>query len=805
MTIHHILASEACRRCNPDDFSFKNTSEIEKISDIIGQERALEAMDFGIGIRRPGFNLFVIGPEGSGRHSIIQSFIASKTKEENTPNDWCYVEQFKQPHSPLALEFPPSMGMIFQHEMQELITTLKTTIPDVFNSDNYLSRKNRINSTLQQNIERLYNEVENRAKEEHIAVIKTEDGILFTAMDKEGNPLNLDQFLKLEEPTRKRFEKLIEKYQEELHQAIHQISLIKGKAEEDKQKLKQNTGRDAIHPLIKTLKHKYQDNEPVLQYLEAVENHIIGSINNFLGQRKKEESPIIQLVAQAPSFDEYKVNTLISNENHGEPAIYEDLPSYPNLHGRIEHRAAMGVLSTHFTLIKPGALHRANGGYLIIDAARLLMQPFAYEGLKRTLRSGQIRIEPVERLLGLMSTVTLEPAPIPLNVKIILVGDPWIYYMLNHYDPEFPSLFKVQVDFEEDMNRDKDSLQLFGALIGTIARDQELLPLHRTAVARVVDEAGRRAGDCEKLSLHIRGLADLIQEADYLTRKKGQSEIKSTEIDEALTATRRRSGRVRARIAETIDQGTHRIETSGARIGQINGLSFINLGNDMFGCPTQITATTRPGDGEIIDIEREVELGGPHHSKGVLILSAFLGSHYARSIPLSLHASVVFEQSYSEIDGDSASCAELCALLSSLAQVPIKQSLAITGSISQLGEVQAIGGVNEKIEGFFDLCQRRGLREGQGVIIPATNIRHLMLKQEVVDAITAGTFSIYGVEQVDEAIELLTGMPAGKRDSDGQYNEGSFNQRIEETLLRFASDIQEFKKSTDTDNPEGNG
>ncbi len=796
MTIHQIEASEASRRCNPDDFSFENTAELEKLTQIIGQERALEALDFGISIRRPGFNLFVIGPEGSGRHSVIQSFIASRAQEDSLPSDWCYVQQFKQPHSPLALKFESGMGHVFKHDIDELISTLKTTLPRVFEGEAYLTRNNRINHTLQQNIERLYTEVENRAKNEKIAVVKTEDGILFTAMDKQETALNLNEFLKLDDQTRKRFETLIEKYQEELQQAIQTISILKRKAEEDKQQLKQNAARDTVFPLIDTLKHKYGLNKPTLQYLQEVEQQIIEQVDSFFRQPES-ENPIIQLVSQPPSFDQYKVNVLVSNQEPGAPVIYEDLPNYPNLHGRIEQQATMGVLSTHFSLIKPGALHRANGGYLIIDAARLLSQPFAYEGLKRTLRSGQIRIEPVERLQGLMSTVTLEPQPIPLDIKVILVGDPWVYYLLNHHDPEFPALFKVQAEFEEDMNRTTNSLQLFGSLIGTIARDQELLPLHRTAVARVIDEAGRRAGDHDKLSLHIRELADLIQEADHLTRNKLHSVISAMEINEALTATRRRAGRIRDRIAETIDLEIHRIETSGARIGQVNGLSFIDLGNDMFGCPTQITATTRPGDGEIVDIEREVELGGPAHSKGVLILGAFLGSHYARSIPLSLHASVVFEQSYGEVDGDSASCAELCALLSSLAQIPIKQGLAITGSISQLGNIQAIGGVNEKIEGFFDLCQRRGFSEEQGVIIPATNIRHLMLKQEVVDAIAAGTFSLYGVEHVDEAIELLTGLQAGKRDSEGNYPEGSLNQLIEETLFRFASDIQEFKKSSE--------
>ena len=468
-----------------------------------------------------------------------------------------------------------------------------------------------------------------------------------------------------------------------------------------------------------------------------------------------------------------------------------------------EQMAQLGALVTNFTLIKPGALHQANHGYLIVDARRLLMQPFAYEGLKRTLRARKVHIEPVERLLGLMSTVSLEPEAIDLDIKVVLIGEPMIYYLLNAYDPEFISLFKVQADFESDMERSPESQEVYATLIARLAKDKKLLPLHRSAVARLIEQATREAGDREKLSLRIRDFADLMQEADYLAQKDNKKTIDDHDVENAIAASKRRGGRIKDRFFEAMENNIRHIDTDGAKPGQINGLSVLMLGRDSFGCPTRITALTRPGKGKIVDIEREVELGGPIHSKGMLILSSFLSSRYARNIPLTLHASLVFEQSYGGVDGDSASCAELCTLLSSLADAPIKQSLAITGSVSQKGEVQAIGGANEKIEGFFDLCDSRGLTREQGVIIPASNVRHLMLKKEVVAAMEQGKFSVTAVSTVDEAVELLTGIPAGERDEEGNYPEDSINGRVEATLLSFAKTLQEFDKDDEQEKDKG--
>ncbi|MEA1923852.1 MAG: AAA family ATPase [Pseudomonadota bacterium] len=795
MTIRCITPAEAFHHCDPLEFTFETTAEVESLTRFIGQERALEAVDFGVGMRQSGFNLFVIGAEGSGRHSVIKSFINKKAAEEETPKDWCYLHNFKHPHRPLAVAFPFGHSLVFKREMHDLVDKLKSTIPTVFEGDDYRARSKVVRDKLQHKVEKLYHAVEERAKADNIAVIKGEQGVLFAPMDNDGRPIETKEFLRKPEPERKQIEKKIEKYQTELQQASHQISILKREAEELGRKQKKEMAQLAVSHLINTLKKKYREREDLLAYLDNVEEEITESVDDFLYRPESQSDNFLALVAAStPSFEQYEVNVLISHENGGAPVVYEDLPTYQNLHGRIEHKARMGVLSTSFTLIKPGSLHRANGGYLILDARRLLMQPFAYEGLKRTLRSEQIRIEPIEHLLGLMSTVTLEPEPIVLETKVVLIGDPLIYYLLKYYDPEFQALFKVQADFEQDMDRTSESQQLYGALIATIAKEKGLLPLHRSAVVRVIEQAAREAGDREKLSLHIRDLADLISEAGFLAKEKGRKFIEALEIDEALARARKRGGRIKERFFEALEQGLRQIETRGKKVGQVNGLSVIMLGRDSFGCPTRITALTRPGKGKIVDIEREVELGGPIHSKGVMILASFLGSRYVRNLPLGLQASLVFEQSYSGVEGDSASCAELCALLSSLAYAPIRQSLAITGSISQQGEVQAIGGVNEKIEGFFDLCRMRGLSGEEGVIIPVPNVRHLMLKKEVVEAIAAQKFFVYAVASVDEAIALLTDLPAGERDADGNYPEASLNGRVEATLVRFALDLQAFEK-----------
>jgi len=795
MAIAKITPVEACSRCAQELLSFETTNEIQQPVAFAGQRRAFEAVSFGIGIHHQGFNLFVNGPHGSGRHEMTQAVIVEKAAVEPAPSDWCYVNNFKRPHLPKALEFPSGDSAVFKKELRELVEVLKTTIPAVVEGDAFKEKIKVVNEELRQKVDRLIHGVEEKANADSIALIKSEEGIMFAPMDGNRQPLDKVAFQHLPLETQKRLEDMMAKHQNALQEVVSEIADLKREAGEARAKLKLATVGQAVIYLTSALKKKYENRAEVTEYLQAVEEDIIIRADDFLYKVDGERNILTQvLTAPLPSFEQYEVNILVGNHASGAPVVYEDMPTYQNLHGRIEHIARMGMLSTNFTLIKPGALHRANGGYLILDARRLLMQPYAYEGLKRSLRSGQIRIEPLERLLGLMSTVILEPEPIPLKTKIVLIGDSLLYYLLKHYDPEFHSFFKVQADFEQTMDRSPENINLYASLLATVITREELLPMDRSAVAGLIEYAAREAGDGAKLSLAVEDLADVMKEADYIARQQSKTFTGADDVTAALAARKRRGGRIRDRLFEATQRGLMHIETSGERTGQVNGLSVIVLNADSFGVPTRITALTRPGTGGVIDIEREVELGGPLHSKGVLILDSFISSRYAREMPLSLRASLVFEQSYGGVEGDSASCAELCALLSSLAGAPVHQAIAITGSISQQGEVHAIGGVNEKIEGFFDLCAARGLSGKEGVIIPAANVAHLMLKSEVVEAIAAERFNIWSVTAVDEAISLLTSLPAGERGEDGEYPEESVNGRVENTLRTFAISIQMFEK-----------
>ncbi len=529
----------------------------------------------------------------------------------------------------------------------------------------------------------------------------------------------------------------------------------------------------------------------VVTFLAETQKDIIENVDEFLAPPGNPLAAMFGAAAPFASRDSgflrrYQVNLLVDHSgNHGAAVVYEDHPTYQNLIGQVEYIAHLGALSTDFNLIRSGAMHRANGGYLILDAYKLLLQPYAWEALKRSLRSSQIRIESLGQMLSLVSTVSLDPEPVPLNVKVVLVGERLLCYLLCSFDSEFNELFKVAADFEEQMNRSADTDVLYARLIGTIARRDGLLPFDSSAVGRVIERSSRVAGNSEKISTHRRTLADLLREADYWARQAAQVAVRAEDVQRAIDAQIRRADRMRERLLEEVLQGTLLVDTHGEKVGQVNGLSVFELAQFAFGHPSRITARTRMGKGEVIDIEREVELSGPIHSKGVLILSGFLGARYAADHPLSLSASLVFEQSYGAVEGDSASSAELYALLSALAGVPIKQSLAVTGSVNQHGQIQAIGGANEKIEGFFDLCKARGL-DGQGVIIPVSNVRHLMLRHDVIDAVRSGTFKIYAVETIDQGIEILTGLPAGERDASGKFPEGSVNQKVETRLIAFA-------------------
>jgi lon-related putative ATP-dependent protease len=804
--IRPLSVRKLCQECKPSQFKFKTTDDLEDLADVIGQDRAVKAIQFGIGIQREGYNLFALGPSGTGKRTTICQFLDLKAVTEPTPPDWIYVNDFEKPHKPRAIKLPSGQGVVLRDDIEELVEELQTAIPAAFESEDYRTRKQEVEEEFKERQELAFAEVQKKAQERNVSLIRTPVGLAFAPM-RDGEVVGPEEFQKLPEEERKQVEGEIGGLQEQLQEAIYQVRQWEREAREKMKELDREVAMFAVGHFIDDLRQKYADLPEIVDYLNAVQEDVIDNVDEF---RKTEETPQIMGIPLPPSltgapvFRRYQVNVIIDhNESEGAPVIFEEHPTFNNLIGRVEHIAQMGALVTDFNLIKPGALHRANGGYLIVDARELLLQPYAWDGLKRVLRSRELRIESLGQALSLVSTVSLEPDPIPLDVKVILIGERLLYYLLYQYDPDFGELFKVEADFNQEMERSSEANQLYARLIATLARRNDLRPFDRGAVAQIITRSARMAGDAEKISVHLLSVSDLLREADYWAGEAGHKVVRASDVKRAIEAQIYRSDRVRERVQEEIQRGTILIDTQGERVGQVNGLSVLMLGNFAFGQPSRITARVSMGSGKVVDIEREVELGGPIHSKGVLILSSFLSSRYAPKHPLSLAASLVFEQSYGGVEGDSASMAELCTLLSALAEVPIKQSLAITGSVNQHGEAQPIGGVNEKIEGFFDVCNARGLTGEQGVIIPTSNVQHLMLRLDVVEAVKASQFQIYAVETVDQAIELLTGVPAGRRGRTGDFTEGSINQRVEARLIDLAETQRDFSSEKEEAKQEG--
>ncbi|WP_018507990.1 Lon protease family protein [Thiobacillus thioparus] len=781
------------RPCDVERFTFTTTAELDDLTDGIGQMRAIDAAHFGIGMRHAGYNLYVMGQPGSGKRTLIRQLLDHRVDKEAKPADWCYVHNFSQSHKPRAIRLPAGMGARLHADMQQLVTELQATIPAVFEGEEYRQRLSQIDEEYGERQTQAFVAVGDEAGKQGITLLRTPNGFSF-APAKGDEVMSPDDYDKLPPEEKTRFEQAIASLQEQLEKVIRQVHQWRRERIERVRKLNEEVVLFAVGHLIDDLRSNYADHPAVCSYLNEVQQNVVESIDEFR-HPKEALSGLAALTGQMPDFSRFRVNLLVGRDGtKGAPVVYEDHPTYQNLLGRVEHVSQLGALVTNFLLIKPGALHQANGGYLLLDAFKLLTQPFSWEGLKRALSTHEIRIESLGQMYSLVSTVSLEPEPIPLDAKVILIGNRLLYYLLAQYDPEFGELFKVAADFEDEVERSADNDLLYARLVATLARRDTLRPFDRDAVARVIEHSARRAEDAEKLSTHMESLADLVREADYWAAQDTRKVVARADVERAIEAQIRRSDRLRERSHEAILRGILHIDTEGERVGQVNGLSVFQLGDFSFAQPSRITANTRLGEGELIDIQREVKLGGSIHSKGVLILSSFLASRYAAEQPLSLAASLVFEQTYGQVEGDSASVAELCALLSSLANVPIRQSLAVTGSVDQFGRVQAIGAVNEKIEGYFDICSKRGLSGQQGVVIPASNVAHLMLRRDVVDAAAAGRFHIYAVETVDEALELLTGIAVGTPDADGTLPEGSLNRRVAQRLAHLAELRRKFAK-----------
>ncbi len=796
-----LAAAALCWRCLPEHFTFETTDDLEDLGEVIGQERAIEAIRFAVGMRRPGYNLYALGPEGTGKHTAVRGFLEEQAAREMAPSDWCYVSNFKERRAPRALHLPGGRGRRLQEDMAHFVVDVRDALGNGFESDEYRTRRKVIEAEFKERQEKALQGIEAEGREAGIALLRTPMGFAFAPVS-DGEVIAPEVFQRFPKAERERVEKQIEILQEKLQDVLQQAPLWMKETRAKLRQLNDETALFAVDHLIGALQQTYSDLSAVQRFLEDVRDDVVENVEEIVAapDKARAQGGGPQADDGHPVLRRYRVNLTVDNAGQARaPVVYEDDPTYDRLLGHIEHRAEMGTLVTDFHLIRPGALHRANGGYLILDARKLLTSPMAWDGLKRALLAREIRIQPMAQALGMLRTISLEPEPIPLDLKVVIVGERQLYYLLAQLDPEFSRLFKVAADFDERISRNAENDLLYARLIKSLVRKEELRPLDRGGVARALEFSAREAGDAERLSMQIETLSDLLNEADYLAGRAGRATVTAGDVQQAADSRIYRLDRVRERIQEEIERGTIVIGTEGAAVGQINALSVMSLGGIAFGRPTRITARVRLGKGEVVDIEREVALGGPLHSKGVLILSGYLGAHYAGDRPLSLSVSLVFEQSYGGVDGDSASSAELYALISAIAGVPLAQSLAVTGSVNQHGEVQAIGGVNEKIEGFFDLCAARGLTGRQGVMIPATNVKHLMLHRRVVAAAEEGRFHIYPVETVDQGIEILTGLPAGVRGADGRFPEDSVNARVEARLIELAEKRRAFGQAGRTE------
>jgi len=781
--------------CDLEIFDFKTTAELEELDEIIGQSRALKAISFGIGIKKEGYNLYAMGKLGSGKHSVVEKFIQSHAKDEKKAGDWCYVNNFEDPQKPISLKLLPSIGVQLKNDMEEFIEELKSIIPSIFESEEYREKKQSIINRLNEIKKQSFQELKEKAKQEFISIHYTASGYTLSPMSKENKILEKHEYQALSDKEKGKIQEKIKKFTIQIENTAQDMVIKSREQQKEIKELERAMTKKAVDNSIDELKKRYQNYDKVVTYLQSIEEDIIKNSQDFLPSTQSNFLFMgIGSAKDSSIFNKYRVNVLVSHKDgEGAPIIYENNPTYANLFGEIEYIAQMGTLLTDFNLIKPGALHKANGGYLILDASKVLMQPFVWEGLKRMLRSGEIRIESLAQSLSLSSTLTLEPQTIALDIKIVLIGSRILYYLLYNYDPEFKELFKINADFENDTQRNDENSLLYAKMIGMIARENALFPLDKEAVGKVIEYSSRLAEDSQKLSTHLGSLNDLLQEADFIARQKKLQTINKAEIVQAIVEKIERSDRIKDQIYEAIQRGTILIQTDGNAIGQINGVAVLDLGNFSFGHPSRITALTRLGKGGVVNIEREAKLSGPTHDKGIMILSAYLAATYAKDFPLSITATLVFEQSYSKIYGDSASCAELFALLSSLSEIALDQSIAVTGSVNQHGQVQAVGGINEKIEGFFDVCTLVSSTKNNGIIIPASNVEHLMLKEDVLEAVKNGTFKIYAIESIDEGMEILTGKASSKKDKNGNFPKGSINYLIEEKLKYLANKSKQKK------------
>ena len=789
-----LKPDELTWRCDPAIYSFTTTDDLPELDEIIGQTRAIKSLELGLGIENPNYNVFVLGEGGTGKYTTVKSAIERKAKDEPVPDDWCYVVNFEEPDTPVALNLPAGRGVEFATEVDELVLTLKRDIPKVFESKDYETHRDEILEGQQERTRVLFERLELVAKKKGFVLKKSTNG-LSVVPGKDGKPYKQSE---IEEFTKEKVDKLnheLKFVQDKLSDTIREARKSDKESKERVGKLNNEMVLYVVNPPFNELFEKFKDLPDVIGFITRLKNDLLHNIDDF---RPKEEMPFALGSLQIPqnhepAYERYRVNLLVNNSDTvGSPVIYEPNPTYNNLFGRVEYRFQFGMATTDFRMIKAGAAHRANGGYLILNALDVLRNIFVYDSLKRLIKAGEVRFEDVWEQYRAVSSSAMKPSAIPAKIKLVLIGEPMLYYLLYNVDSEYRKLFKVKADFDNVMERTQESLEKYALFVGARCKEEGLLPFDPTGVGAIAEYGCRLATDRSKLSARFNDIKNLLIEASYFASIDKVGAVTGAHVEKAKEERRCRHSKIEEKYREYITEDTLMVDTVGTVVGQINGLAVLNPGDYAFGKPSRVTARTYMGDIGVVNIEREVKLSGKLHNKGLMIIKSFLGDRFARTFPLTLAASLCFEQLYDEIDGDSATCAEVYALLSSLSGVALRQEIAITGSMNQMGEVQPIGGVNVKVEGFFDLCKERGLTGTQGVILPKRNVKNLQLRHNVVEAVEEGKFHIYPIEFVDEGLEILTGLQVGERDAKGRFNRGTINDRVERRLHTLATKYKAF-------------
>lgn len=791
------LSPEKARNiCDPSLMRCETTRELEPLIEIIGQERAMRALKFGLGIKQRGFNIYVSGVSGTGKTTAVKGYLEEMAQTQPVPSDWCYVHSFRQSYEAKALKLPAGQGSHLKEDMSTFINEVQRILPKSFESEDYGARRAASIKEVEEERLKLVAQLTKKAQEEGFILKASTSGWLLIPIIK-GKPLADQQFMALDPKVREEIEKKREQLTQQFISAMTQLRELEGKADSELKKLDRDVALFAVGHIVTELREEYKDFPDVIAYINDVQNDILDNLSVFIRTLDESQQSFLPTRwTREDPFKKYVVNLIVDNsEVKGAPIVIGFNPTYQNLFGRIEKEARFGALVTDHTMIRGGLLHRANGGYLILPVEELLRNEFSYDSIKRALKSEHIIIEEVEERLGFATTKSLRPEPIPLNLKIILIGDPYLYQQLYVLDQEFNELFKVKAEFDTSMDRTEENIQKYAAFVCSLSQKEDLKHFDSSGIAKLIEYSSRLAEDQNKLSTEFAGIADVAREASFYASGDNTEFISATHVTKAIEEKIYRSKLIQEKIQEMIKKGILLIDTDLEQVGQVNGLSVISLGDFEFGGPSRVTASVSLGRDGIIDIEREAKTGGPIHTKGVLILSGFLSERYAQDKPLSLSAHTVFEQNYGGVEGDSASSTELYAILSALSETPIKQAIAVTGSVNQKGEVQAIGGVNEKIEGFFEVCKARGLKGNQGVVIPESNVQNLMLKEEIGEAIRNGIFHIYPVKTIDEGIEILTGVKAGRKLEQGTFEEDTINYRVDKRLRQMAERLKQFSTS----------